>query len=343
MLGFTKLSLKINTIGDDLSRQAYREALKTYFAGHIDEMCDDCHERLKLNPMRILDCKVEKDQEIGKGAPKIKDYLSAASEKRFYETLSIINDLGVDYEIDDSLVRGLDYYSEVVFEIHALAKDGTDYGALCGGGHYGGLVKALGGPDLPGVGFAMGLERVYGLMEKDGLLANLETGIDLYVMPVGENVLNDTFMLSEEVRQLGYSADTPLAALKMGAMFKKAEKRGAKFALILGEDELAKGVAQLKNLKTKEQSEISLKNLGEELDAAFAKAFPNEEDDDGCGCGSSAEEEKEGCCCGDDEKKGDCSCGDEKKGDCCCHDKKDGTGCGCGCAQGKDEKKTEGK
>jgi len=144
MLGFQKLSLKINTIGDDETRKAYREALKTYFAGHIDEMCDDCHERLKLNPMRILDCKVESDQKIAAGAPKIKDYLSEASEKRFYETLSILNDLGVEYELDDSLVRGLDYYSEVVFEIHAIAQDGTDVGALGGGGHYGGLVKELG-------------------------------------------------------------------------------------------------------------------------------------------------------------------------------------------------------
>jgi histidyl-tRNA synthetase len=340
MLGFEKLSLKINTIGDDQTRAAYREALKGYFALHIDEMCDDCHERLKLNPMRILDCKVEADQKIAAGAPKIKDYLSKESEKRFYETLSIINDLGIDYEIDDSLVRGLDYYSEVVFEIHALAKDGTDYGALCGGGHYGGLVKELGGPDLPGVGFAMGLERVYGLMEKDGLLANLETGIDLYVMPVGENVLNDVFVLTEEVRQLGYSADTPLAALKMGAMFKKAERRGAKFALILGEDELEKGVAQLKNLKTKEQSEISLKNLGEELDAAFNKAFPNEEEDaEGCSCGCHDDEhdEKE-CCChdGGDGKEG-CGCRGEEKGDGCCGGKHRGEGC---CAH-QDEKSAE--
>jgi len=329
MLGFEKLSLKINTIGDDETRAAYREALKSYFALHIDTMCEDCHERLKLNPMRILDCKVEADQKIAQGAPKIKDYLSKESEKRFYETLSIINDLGIDYEIDDSLVRGLDYYSEVVFEIHALAKDGTDYGALCGGGHYGGLVKELGGPDLPGVGFAMGLERVYGLMEKDGLLANLETGIDIYVMPVGENVLNDVFVLTEEVRQLGYSADTPLSALKMGAMFKKAERRGAKFALILGEDELAKGIAQLKNLKTKEQSEISLKNLGEELDAAFEKAFPNAADDDGCGH-HDEDEPADGCLDQAQEKKDDCRCGKSHGGDGCgCqNEKKDESGCG---------------
>ena len=328
MLGFEKLSLKINTIGDDASRAAYRQALQGYFAGHFDAMCDDCHERLKLNPMRILDCKVESDQKIAAGAPKIKDYLSKESEKRFYETLSIINDLGVDYEIDDSLVRGLDYYSEMVFEIHALAKDGTDYGALLGGGHYGGLVKELGGPDLPGVGFAMGLERIYGLMEKDGLLNSLETGIDLYVMPVGEKVLDEAFTLTEEVRQLGYSADTPLSALKMGAMFKKAERRGAKFALILGEDELAKGVAQLKNLQNKEQSEISLKNLGEELDGAFQKAFPDE-DDDGCLCHGHDEEgecdcqkgeDDQGCCCGGHD--GECPCHqsapkEEEEGDAC--------------------------
>src|SRR5574344_1287633 len=257
------------------------------------------------------------------GAPKIKDYLSETSEKRFYETLSIINDLGIDYEVDDSLVRGLDYYSEMVFEIHAIAEDGTDYGALCGGGHYGGLVKELGGPDLVGVGFAMGLERVYGLMDKDGLLSALDSGIDLYVMPVGETVLNDVFTLTEEVRQLGYSADTPLAALKMGAMFKKAEKRGAKVAWILGEDERNKGVAQLKNLKTKEQSEISLNSLGEELDKAFAKAYPNEdedgcEDSDGCAPSDTSKDPedpdkdllKEGCACSDadfdkeDEGKG---------------------------------------
>ncbi len=337
MLGFQKLSLKINTIGDDATRKAYREALKSYFALHIDEMCEDCHERLQLNPMRILDCKVENDQKIAAGAPKIKDYLSEASEKRFYETLSILNDLGVEYELDDSLVRGLDYYSEVVFEIHAIAQDGTDVGALGGGGHYGGLVKELGGPDLPGVGFAMGLERVYSLMEKDGLLKNLETGIDLYVMPVGENVLNDVFVLTEEVRQLGYSADTPLAALKMGAMFKKAEKRGAKFALILGEDERDKGVAQLKNLKTKEQSEISLEHLADELDSAFHKAFPDEEEeaeghDESCSCG-----------CGHD---GHCSCGDAEKTD----EKADDSDAdlvkeGCACSDADydpEEKKEEG-
>jgi histidyl-tRNA synthetase len=279
MLGFKKLSLKINTIGDDASRGAYREALTAYFAAHIDEMCEDCHERLRLNPLRILDCKIAKDQAIAQGAPKIKGYLSPTSDKRFYETLSILNDLGVDYEIDDSLVRGLDYYSEVVFEIHAASAEGTDYGAICGGGHYGGLVKELGGPDLAGVGFALGLERIYAILSEDHLLDKIDSGIDLYVMPVGAEALEKTFQLTEQCRMLGYSCETPLQALKMGPMFKKAEKRGARFALIVGQDELDKGVAQLKNLAAKTQKEIRLADLAIELDAAFA---PFDEDEDGC-------------------------------------------------------------
>lgn len=276
MLGFKNLRLKINSIGDEESRNNYRNALKEYFSGKLDEMCEDCHERINLNPLRILDCKVPHDQEIAKGAPKIKDYLSEASESRFYETLSIINDLGIEYELDDSLVRGLDYYSEVVFEIHALSDAGVDYGALCGGGHYGGLVKQLGGPDLAGVGYAMGVERVYNVAKDDGLLSELDTGIDLYVIPVGEEVLDDVFNITEEIRSLGFSVDNPLVSGKLGSAFKKAERRGAKFALILGEDELERGVGQLKNLKTKEQKEIDLNDLENELDEAM-KPFDEQE------------------------------------------------------------------
>jgi histidyl-tRNA synthetase len=277
MLGFENLTLKVNSIGDADSRARYREALKAYFSERIDDMCEDCHERIKINPMRILDCKVPGDQEIAKGAPKMSAYLSEASEKRFYRTLSILNDFGIDYEKDESLVRGLDYYSEVVFEIHAKSPSGKDYGALCGGGHYDGLVKAFGGPDLPGVGFAMGLERVVSVMDESGLFEGMEQGLDLYVMPVGENALDEAFALTEQVRALGYSAETPLEPLKMGAMFKKATRRGAKYALILGEDELERGVVKMKNLQTEEQKEISLEDLEKELDGAFGEDEGHEE------------------------------------------------------------------
>jgi histidyl-tRNA synthetase len=287
MLGFENLTLKINSIGDGDSRAKYREALKAYFTPKIDGMCADCHDRLKLNPMRILDCKVEADQAIAQGAPKMKDYLSETSEKRFYQTLSIIHDLGVDYEIDDSLVRGLDYYSEVVFEVHGKNKDGVDYGALLGGGHYDGMLKTFGGPEMAGVGFAFGLERVYSLMKDAGLFNDLEYGLDVYVMPIGEEVLDDVFQITSEVRSLGYSAETPFAALKLGSQFKKAEKRKAKFAIIVGEDELNKGVAQLKNLATQEQKEFKLDQLEEVLDEAFG-----EKDDCGHDHGAEPEEKK---------------------------------------------------
>lgn len=289
MLGFENIKLKVNTLGDDDSRKRYRDALKAYFASHIDEMCDDCHARLELNPMRILDCKVDKDQEIAALAPKMKDFISKESDERFYKTLSILADLGVDYEVDDTLVRGLDYYSEIVFEVHAQSKDGKDYGALCGGGHYSGLVKEFGGPDYVGVGFAVGVERIMALMESEGLFGEIDTPLDVYLMPIGEKIYDDAFRLATEIRSLGYSVEMPFAAGKLGSYFKKAEKRHARFALIIGEDELNKGVCQLKDLDKKEQREVRIDELEEALDEAFGEndghCCHHHETEEGCGCG----------------------------------------------------------
>lgn len=258
-LGFKQLKVKINSLGDEASRNAYREALKHYFGAHIDSMCEDCKQRLQLNPLRILDCKVPEDQEIVKGAPKMGDYLSEESKARFNKTLSILDDLGVDYEIDDGLVRGLDYYSEVVFEV------ASEYGALVGGGHYDGLLKSLGGPDLSGVGFAFGEDRLVSVMKDNNLLLNSKHGLDVYVMPIGEENVNKAMMLSEEIRHYGYAAESPLNGGKLGSFFKKAIRRGAKFALIIGGDELAQGIAQLKNLESQEQVSIKLNELEKEL------------------------------------------------------------------------------
>ncbi len=269
LLGFEHVSLKINTLGDEESRKNYREALKEYFSKHIDEMCEDCHERLNLNPLRMLDCKVEHDQEIAKGAPKIKDYLSEASEARFYKTLSILNDMGVDYEVDDNLVRGLDYYSEVVFEIHAKSETGQDYGALCGGGHYNNLIKQFGGPDMAGVGFAVGVERVASMMDELNLFQDLDEGLDIYVMPVGESMVHNAFKLATELRMNGYKTEAPYNASKLGSMFKKATKRNAKYAIIIGEEEYERGVCQIKDLAKAEQKEVKLEDLLETIDSLF--------------------------------------------------------------------------
>ncbi len=302
MLGFEDISLKVNTLGDEDSRKKYRDALKRYFASHIDEMCEDCHARLELNPMRILDCKVEKDRALAEKAPKMKDFISKESDERFYKTLSILSGFGVKYEVDETLVRGLDYYSEIVFEVHGKSKDGKDYGALCGGGHYSGLTKEFGGPEEPGVGFAVGIERICSLMEENGLFSSIESELDVYLMPVGEESFEEAFALSESIRSLGYSVEMPFSNAKLGSYFKKAEKRNARFALIVGEDEFARGVCQLKDLKKKEQREIKLDDLEETLDEAFGEESAchcHHEDGEDCCSSHHEQEEKEdgGCCC----------------------------------------------
>ncbi|MCR5491713.1 MAG: ATP phosphoribosyltransferase regulatory subunit, partial [Bacilli bacterium] len=286
---------------------------------------EDCHQRLELNPMRILDCKVPEDQKIAQGAPKMKDYLSLEAGKRFYETLSILNDLDIEYEIDDGLVRGLDYYGHIVFEVHAKSDAGKDYGALLGGGHYDGMLGQFGGPaDIDhGVGFACGVERIYSVMKDNDMLEGTSEGIDIYAMPLGAEVQDGLNKLCEAIRDLGYSVLLPNKSGKLGAMFKKAERSGAKFALILGEDEMDRGVVQMKNLETKTQEEVNIDDLVDYLDEAFG-----ESEDDGCGCGHHHDgdhhcchegEEDHECCHGEGHHHED---GEEHE---CCHGK--GHGC----------------
>ena len=271
MLGFENLKIKVNTLGDAQSRAAYATSLREYFSSKIDSMCDDCKQRLTLNPMRILDCKIPEDHEIALGAPKMREFLTEEAETRFYQTLSLLAERGIDYEIDDGLVRGLDYYGQIVFEVHAVSPSGKDYGALLGGGHYDGMLQEFGGPkDFDhGVGFAMGVERIYALMKELGLLEGVDPGLDLYLIPLGEEVIDDCFSLVQDIRALGFSIEMPYKSGKIAAMFKKAERKGAKFALIVGKDELDKGVIQIKNLATHEQIEASLEGLDETLDELF--------------------------------------------------------------------------
>ena len=267
-LGFQNLKIKINTLGDKESRANYKEALKAYFSKHIDSMCEDCKQRLQLNPMRILDCKVPEDQEIVAGAPKIADYLTEASKKRYEETLRLLEALEIPYEEKPTLVRGLDYYGEVVFEIACLSPEGKDYGAICGGGHYEGILSAFDGPnDIDvGVGFGMGLERVYSLMKDFGLLNGMGLSSEVYVMPLGEDVMETAFLLATSLREAGFATLMPYKPGKLGSYFKKAERAGARFAVLLGEEEVQKDVVQVKNLLTQKQEEVAIENLIEYLD-----------------------------------------------------------------------------
>ena len=271
MLGFENVTLKINTLGDDESRAKYREALKEYFSKYLDEMCEDCKERFELNILRILDCKVPHDIEIVKNAPKISDYLTESAKNNFEIVKKNLDDLEIPYEVDDSLVRGLDYYSGVVFEFHYTSSLGKNYGAIGAGGHYSNLVKEIGGPQVEGCGFAMGIERLASVMNDDNLFADLDDSLDVYLMPMGEKAVDASLLIANEIRMSGYSCEICLENKGFGQMFKKAERRKANYALIIGDEELKTGVYTLKDMKTKEQFTVEKDKLIDRLDYEYGE------------------------------------------------------------------------
>ena len=261
-LNLEKVSLKINTIGDDESRENYKKALKAYFADKLDQMCPDCHTRFELNPLRILDCKVPEDQLIVAKAPKMKDYLSDSAKARFDKVLVLLDEMQIPYEVDDTLVRGLDYYSEVVYEFHYVSKEGNDYGAIGAGGHYGHLVKELGGPDVSGVGFSFGVERLYSVLKDENLLPpSLSNPVEMYVMPMGEVAKPLAMQVATELRVSGYRTDMCFEDVKLGNMFKRAERKGASFAIIIGENEVNNQEVIIKNMASQEQITCPLEKL----------------------------------------------------------------------------------
>ena len=265
-LNLENVSIKINTLGDEESRQNYKNALKEYFAKYLDQMCPDCHSRYELNPLRILDCKVPEDQKIVAGAPKMKDYLSANAKERFSKVLALLDDLEIPYEVDDTLVRGLDYYSETVYEFHYVSSTGNDYGAIGAGGHYGGLVKEIGGPDVAGVGFSFGIDRLYSVLRDDDLLPDgLNNPIEIYVMPMGEVAKPLAMQTAAALRISGYRVDMCFEEAKLGNMFKRAERKGAQFAVIIGENEVNNQEVIVKNLATTEQKSVPVSELIEKI------------------------------------------------------------------------------
>ena len=279
-LGFENLHVKVNTLGGKESRLRYREALKEYFSKHIDAMCEDCHSRLELNPLRILDCKVPEDHTLTLNAPKMRDYLTEEDEQRFVSVLSYLATSNIDYEVDETLVRGLDYYGGLVFEIHGAGELGEDIGALCGGGHYEGLLKAFGGPEEfdVGVGFALGVDRIIALMKQNPKAPKPSDDIDIYMMPLGDLAQNNLFFLAQDLREGGLKVEMPYKGGKLAAMFKKATKRNAHIALIAGDDEINGNYIQVKDLLTQEQKKVEMDVLGE----AIEKILLSHEEDDDC-------------------------------------------------------------
>lgn len=257
-LGIKQLRLEINSIGCPTCRAEYHKALKDYFGGCKDELCDTCNSRLEKNPMRILDCKSPVCSKIAGGAPKITDYLCDECKEHFASVQKYLDAAGVEYTVNPTIVRGLDYYTKTVFEFV------TDFigaqGTVCGGGRYDGLIEELGGKHLPSLGFAMGIERLLMLMDKQGIEIPKPSTCDLYVAVMGESASLKSFEIIKAVRSCGLIAETDIVGRGLRAQMKYADKIGAKFSMVLGDNEIEQGKAVIKNMSSGEQTEIVLDN-----------------------------------------------------------------------------------
>ena len=264
-LGLQKLTLVINSLGDKESRTNHREALISHFQPHIHEFCSDCQNRLEKNPLRILDCKKDRDHELMKTAPSILDYLNEDSKNYFEKVLKHLDDMEISYTVDSTLVRGLDYYNHTAFEIMSSAEGFGAITTLCGGGRYNGLVEDFGGPETPGIGFALSVERLIAALDAEGITLPIEKQSDLYVVALGDAAKDYSVKLVNEVRQHGFSADKDYGNRKIKAQFKAADRVNARFVAVLGDDELSNNKITLKDMATGNQQELDLHNFIEEF------------------------------------------------------------------------------
>lgn len=264
-LGLTGVKVKINTLGDEESRKRYKDVLVNYFSQYKDDLCEDCKNRLVKNPLRILDCKVDSDKDYFKTAPIITDYLSDESKEHFNKVVNALKDMNIDYEIDPTLVRGLDYYTYTVFEIVANIKDFGAANTICAGGRYNNLVKDLEGPETPAVGLAFGMERLILALKSEEKLPNVSKATHAYFIALGEEAREKSLNIMNTLRYQGLMCDMDYQAGSLKSQFKKADKNNAIFTLILGSDELAKGVINVKNNETDVQETVNLDELSNYL------------------------------------------------------------------------------
>ena len=264
-LHIDNLQVSINSLGDEESRNNYRDALVKYLTPHIDELCKDCKERLKTNPLRILDCKVDKDNEILKNAPKTLDYLNEYSKDRFETVLKYLDILEIDYEVDPKIVRGLDYYDHTVFEIYTLDNNDGSQSALGAGGRYNKLIKELDGPDSYGIGFACGMDRIINELKKIDLYKDVQKEIEVYVMYVSEEEKLHAIDIVQNLRLNGVVCETNNMEKGLKGQFKEADRLKAKLLVILNNEDLKKGLVNIKDNATKEEEKVDISELVEEV------------------------------------------------------------------------------
>lgn len=311
-LGLKGVKVKINSLGDKESRDNYREALIEYFKPHINELCEDCQDRLMKNPLRILDCKVDKDNEILKNAPKTLDYLNEESKERFDKVKSYLDELGIDYEVDSNLVRGLDYYNHTVFEIEASVEGFGSNNVLAGGGRYNGLVNLLGGPVTPCIGFACGIGRIVQALTLEDVKLPIKEDLEVYVMYVSDTEKKYASSLVQYLRGNGFRVDTDYGNRSMKAKFKQADRLNSKYLIILNDEDLKNDEVKIKNNKTKKEDLVSIDYLIYYLDEALGDDLEEFEHDececehDECDCdGDSCACKHDTCTCGHHHEEGE--------------------------------------
>jgi len=261
--GVKDIELRINSVGCPSCRARYREALQDYFRPYYDQLCDTCKDRFERNPMRIIDCKSPEDHAIAVGAPSILDYLCEDCENAFSDLQKNLQALGIAYTVDPTIVRGLDYYTKTAFEFvtNQIGAQGT----VCGGGRYDGLIREIGGQDVPGVGFGLGIERLLLLMEASGVTFPEPAASDALIVVMGEEAKACGLKLLKEFRDKGLKVEMDVMGRNIKGQMKYADRLGARYAIVIGENELASGQAQVKDMQASSQSQVAFDRLYELL------------------------------------------------------------------------------
>jgi len=260
-LGLASLKLVINSLGDKESRTNYREALINYFTPYREELCDDCQARLTQNSLRILDCKRDMKHPAMENAPSILDYLNEESRAYFDDVKKYLDMMEIPYVVDANLVRGLDYYNHTAFEIMSEADGFGAITTLCGGGRYNGLTEELGGPDVPGIGFGLGLERLLMALEAEKVSIPIDETLDCFVVALGERATEEAVKIVYNLRKNGIQVDKDYQMRKMRGQFRIADRLNAKYVLVLGDHELQEQVINVRTMATGDQIEIPLENV----------------------------------------------------------------------------------
>ena len=262
-MGIKDTTLEINSVGCPTCRANYKKALQDFLRPHYDELCDTCKDRFERNPMRILDCKSDENQAIVKDAPEMLDYLCDDCQKAFDELKENLTAMGIDFVVNPRIVRGLDYYTKTAFEF--VSNNIGAQGTVCGGGRYDNLCEELGGPPIPGIGFGLGIERLLMLMDANGVEIPEPESVNAFIVTMGDAARAAGLKLLRELHKEGISAQMDDLSRNVKGQFKYASRLKAKNTIVIGEDELARGVVQLKDMDKHEQREVSLKEIVEAL------------------------------------------------------------------------------